>query len=187
MTTISHSAPFAFPDAKVVVEGMFNSNNIDYISPQMYTFDFTCRILPKDLSCWEKSHMGNCHLMIKKGRIQRIILYLIRFHLWYHQIRYLKTTFSCFLQASDTLCSAIWLQELIFSVQLYLVFLLFQFSDLLLWLFWSLFNSLRKIRRQFHLQIAVNQYQNAWNKRYHLQKHVSYQLLLNFMIECFII
>ena len=40
MTTISHSAPFAFPDAKVVVEGMFNSNNNDYISPQMYTFDF---------------------------------------------------------------------------------------------------------------------------------------------------
>ena len=54
----------------------------------------------------------------------------------------------------------------ILCLALSIFFLVFQFF----WFFvvCFLFNSLMKIRRPFLLQIAVNLYQNAWNKRYYL-------------------
>jgi hypothetical protein len=36
LVTISHAAPYEFPDAQTVMRNMFKSINIDYMSPQMY-------------------------------------------------------------------------------------------------------------------------------------------------------
>jgi len=37
LVTISHSAPYGFSDASTLMKEFFNSTNIDYLSPQLYT------------------------------------------------------------------------------------------------------------------------------------------------------
>jgi hypothetical protein len=37
LVTVSHSAPYGFPDAASLMRGFFSDSNIDYLSPQLYT------------------------------------------------------------------------------------------------------------------------------------------------------
>lgn len=54
LVTISHTAPYGISDANKLMQDFFNSENIDYISPQMYTNDFgtTNEYVPNNAVSW---------------------------------------------------------------------------------------------------------------------------------------
>lgn len=56
IVSVSHTAPYAFPDRGVLMESFFKSENIDCISTQIYTFDFGTanEYIANDAVSWEQ-------------------------------------------------------------------------------------------------------------------------------------